>query len=209
MKTITIASSKGGVSKSLISVCLYLYLKKQSKKVFLLDTDKQKSSLRFLKKLDNDDENVDYLEQNIESFKASVELLSSHNYDYLIVDTSPTITAFNTAVIANSNKVLLCSKPSIFDVESLLDKLDVLKQTETQDYSLIFTQVVNNAIKTKQNIKDLKNGLTEQGFKVLNNTLSHSTAYLNAINEIDNIFENAKYRKQQNELTKIFEELLR
>lgn len=46
------ASAKGGVSKSLLSINLYFYLKdEEQKKVLLIDTDKQQSSSTPLQKI--------------------------------------------------------------------------------------------------------------------------------------------------------------
>ena len=210
MNIITIASSKGGVSKSLLSVCFYLYLKKQGKNTFLLDTDSQKSSIRFLQKLDKNDEYVDYC-NNEKDFINYSKQLEEAGIEYLIVDTSPTITPFNTFVIEHSSKLVLCCKPALFDIESILDKLEVIKTSSTKHNAcLLFTQVANNAMKTIKNLKELRQDLTSEGLiTVLNNHLSHSTAYLNALNEIDNIFLNKKYSKQQTELERIFEEILK
>ncbi|OAV31194.1 AAA family ATPase [Moraxella catarrhalis] len=52
MEIITSASAKGGVSKSLLSINLYFYLKdEEQKKVLLIDTDKQQSSSTPLQKI--------------------------------------------------------------------------------------------------------------------------------------------------------------
>ncbi|MDP0312137.1 AAA family ATPase, partial [Glaesserella parasuis] len=57
MEIITIASAKGGVSKSLLAINLFDYLKRKGEdtKVLLVDTDKQKSAFEFLEELKEED----------------------------------------------------------------------------------------------------------------------------------------------------------
>lgn len=204
MEIITIASAKGGVSKTLLAVNLYDYLKSvENKKVLLVDTDIQESAFDFLNELEEEDVTTATTSEN---FNKVLELAAAENYDYIVVDTSPTISSFHREIISKSNKVLMPVKPSRFDIKSIYNTIDLVKKTKVKS-CVLFTQTINTSTNTKNNIEELKEIFTKENVEVLPAVLSNSVAYINSINELKTIFK-TKYTKQKLELTKIFTLLL-
>lgn len=204
MEIITIASAKGGVSKTLLAVNLYDYLKSvENKKVLLVDTDIQESAFDFLNELEEEDVTTATTSEN---FNKVLELAAAENYDYIVVDTSPTISSFHREIISKSNKVLMPVKPSRFDIKSIYNTIDLVKKTKVKS-CVLFTQTINTSTNTKNNIEELKEIFTKENVEVLPAVLSNSVAYINSINELKTIFK-TKYTKQKFELTKIFTLLL-
>lgn len=204
MEIITIASAKGGVSKTLLAVNLYDYLKSvENKKVLLVDTDIQESAFDFLNELEEEDVTTATTSEN---FNKVLELAAAENYDYIVVDTSPTISSFHREIISKSNKVLMPVKPSRFDIKSIYNTIDLVKNTKVKS-CVLFTQTINTSTNTKNNIEELKEIFTKENVEVLPAVLSNSVAYINSINELKTIFK-TKYTKQKLELTKIFTLLL-
>ena len=204
MEIITIASAKGGVSKTLLAVNLYDYLKTiENKKVLLVDTDIQESAFDFLNDLKEEDITT---ATTIENFNKVLELAADENYDYIVVDTSPTITSFHKEIISKSSKVLLPVKPARFDIKSIYNTIDLVKNTRIKS-CILFTQTINTSTNTKSNIEELREIFSKENIEVLPAVLSNSVAYVNSINELKPIFK-TKYTKQKLELTKIFTLLL-
>ena len=204
MEIITIASAKGGVSKTLLAVNLYDYLKSiEGKKVLLIDTDIQESAFDFLNELEEEDITT---ATTIENFNKVLQLAATEKYDYVVVDTSPTITAFHKEIISKSSKVLLPVKPARFDIKSIYNTIDLIKNTKVKS-CVLFTQTINTSTNTKSNIQELKDIFNKENVEVLPCVLSNSVAYVNSINELKTIFR-TKYTKQKLELTKIFTLLL-
>lgn len=203
MEIITIASAKGGVSKSLLAVNLYDYLKNEGKQVLLLDTDQQKSAFDFLE--EQGEENITAT-SDISEIKKIFKQAEKEKYDYVVVDTAPTITNLNASLISLSNKVLIAVKPARFDVKSVYNTVDLVKNSNAK-CCILLTQTINTSSIIKNNIEELREIFKEEGIVVLNNTLSHSAAYINSINDGKTIFQ-TKQTKQKFELTKIFSSLL-
>ncbi|NBI43939.1 AAA family ATPase [[Haemophilus] felis] len=201
MQIISIVSAKGGSSKSLLSVNLFDYLKNQKDfKVMLIDTDMQKSSFNFLS---NEDTVVfaSTEKELIETLKAA----SQNQFDFVVIDTAPTITQLNKKIIEISDKILFTTKPAAFDVQSIYNSIDLLEQKE-KGY-LLLVQTINTSTKTKHNITEIQEIFKKEKINVINCTLSHSVAYINAINEAKTIFQ-TKYTKQKIEMAEIFAILL-
>lgn len=204
MEVITIASAKGGVSKTLLAVNLYDYLKNiENKKVLLVDTDTQESAFDFLNDLKEEDIST---ATTIESFNRVLQLAKAENYDYIVVDTSPTITAFHKEIISKSDRVLLPVKPARFDIKSIYNTIDLVKNENVKS-CILFTQTINTSTNTKSNLEELREIFKKENVSVLPAVLSNSVAYVNSINELKPIFR-TKYTKQKLELTKIFAQLL-
>lgn len=203
MEIITIASAKGGVSKSLLAVNLYDYLKNEGKQVLLLDTDQQKSAFDFLE--EQGEENITAA-SDISEIKKIFKLAKTEGCDYVVVDTAPTITNLNASLISLSDKVLIAVKPARFDVKSVYNTVDLVKNSNAK-CCILLTQTINTSSIVKSNIEELREIFKEEGIVVLNNTLSHSAAYINSINDGKTIFQ-TKQTKQKFELTKIFSSLL-
>lgn len=203
MEIITIASAKGGVSKSLLAVNLYDYLKNEGKQVLLLDTDLQRSAFEFLNDIGEEDITATV---EISEVKDILKQAEKEKYDYVVVDTAPTITNLNASLISLSNKVLIAVKPARFDVKSVYNTVDLVKNSNAK-CCILLTQTINTSSIIKNNIEELREIFKEEGIVVLNNTLSHSAAYINSINDGKTIFQ-TKQTKQKFELTKIFSSLL-
>ncbi|MDH2998510.1 hypothetical protein A1D22_10920 [Pasteurellaceae bacterium LFhippo2] len=205
MEVITIASAKGGVSKSLLAVNLFSYLKnRKNKKVLLIDTDEQKSAFEFLQELG--EENA-ALALDEKEFKLILKQAEEEKIDFVVVDTAPTITEFNGKILENSHKVLIAVKPAKFDIKSIYNTIEVVNHSHAKS-CILFTQTINNSTNTKKNIEELKTMFETENVKVLDYELSHSAVYVNAINDNKTIFDTKGNTKQKNELIEIFASLL-
>lgn len=204
MKIITIASAKGGVSKSLLAINLFDYLKnEENKKVLLLDIDAQKSAFDFLDELGEEDIAATSDESEVLEV---LSLCKKEKYDFVVIDTAPTITKLNATIIKQSDKVLIAVKPARFDIKSVYNTIDLVKESKAKSCVLL-TQTINNSSNTKKNIEELREIFDKEKVMVLNNTLSNSVAYVNCINNLQIVFK-SKYTKQKIELAKIFASLL-
>lgn len=205
MEIISIVSAKGGVSKSLLAINLYDYLKnEEGKKVLLLDTDSQKSAFNFLEEMKEEDISEATTKKDIDYVIAEAR---KENYDYVVIDTAPTITSLNAHIIQISDRVLIAVKPARFDVQSAYNTIDLVKQNKHCKSFILLTQTINTSTNTKKNIEELRELFQQEQIKVIDYTLSSSVVYVNSINDLKPIFQ-TKHTKQKLELTKIFTCLL-
>lgn len=205
MEVITIASAKGGVSKTLLALNLFDYLKnEEGKKVLLLDTDAQKSAFDFMTELNEEEIST---ATTVQDFEHVLREAKKEGYDYIVVDTAPTINPLNAHIIQNSNRVLIALKPARFDVKSAYNTVDLVKMNKSCKSCVLLTQTINTSTNTKKNIQELAEVFEQENIKMLPNTLSSSVVYVNAINDLKLIFQ-TKHTKQKIELAKIYASLL-
>lgn len=182
MATISIAGLKGGSSRSTTCVQLATYFAHQKKSVLIIDTDTNQSCARWsgLRSEELPEVNVvgmldtKQLSRNIGRMK--------QDYDIVILDGSPTMSAKSSYLILLADLVLMPTPVSGFDlwaqeifVERYLEAITV-KGEEIPAYFLM--AMYNPRINLHKEFKDaLKPYEEEYGIGTLKNYLQYRTAY--------------------------------
>ena len=120
MRTIAIASAKGGVGKTTLAVHLAVVAVQQGRDVVLVDADPQLSAVRWSERRSSSEPVV--LGRAVSQLAAEMERIAGFGADVAIVDTPPRawVGADNAALVAAklADVVLVPCRPSILDIES-------------------------------------------------------------------------------------------
>ena len=120
MRTIAIASAKGGVGKTTLAVHLAVAAVQQGRDVVLVDADPQLSAVRWSERRSSSEPVV--LGRAVSQIEAEMERIAGFGADVAIVDTPPRawVGADNAALVAAklADVVLVPCRPSILDIES-------------------------------------------------------------------------------------------
>ena len=120
MRTIAIASAKGGVGKTTIAVHLAVAAVLQGRDVVLVDADPQLSAVRWSERRTSSAPGV--LGRAVSQLAAELDRIAGFGADVAIVDTPPRawVGADNAALVAAklADVVLVPCRPSILDIES-------------------------------------------------------------------------------------------
>ena len=172
MKIISIASSKGGVGKSTVTLILALSLASDGKKVLIADIDHQRS-LEALNNVNKANE-IDVI--GLEAEKALKYIRENRNYDYILFDIAR-ISSYSDAdstikILNYCDHVIIPVQAAFIDAISTLDFVDVLKKVseyrKTIDLDFSFYGFINKSSRRKYPTKDI---LKAKGLKMLDSEL--------------------------------------
>lgn len=137
MLTIALVGQKGGVGKSTIaSILVNAALAKSSDvKVMLIETDEQKSSLKFHDKViskypDMAARFASHEAKNDEQLEAAFARAIEMDCDYILIDTAGLHHEFVTSVISVADKIVIPFRPTLKEYESQLVTLELYKKAK-------------------------------------------------------------------------------
>ncbi len=170
MKVITVANRKGGTGKTTTAFNLAYSKAKEGYRVLLLDLDSQGNLTKACNKelidlesfiqasVSNVSENLDILAacndyQSLEK-KINTNMIPSiylqnrlipqiKGYDYMIVDTSPTVNIINTNGFLISDMILIVMQLDYFSMLGLSDMFDIVEQIKEFNPNIEYQIVVN------------------------------------------------------------------
>lgn len=183
MKIVAIANTKGGVGKSTIACNFAVEAAKEKKKVLLVDSDVQGSSIGFRAMRENDDINAlsivtPTLHKDLPAMKSS--------FDLIIIDAGGRDgQVFRSALMA-SDIVVIPLLPSQYDIWAAGDSLDILKEARVYKKLaavFLFNQVIQNTNIAKEASEALKEITTDNDIKLLDATLYSRVAYKASISK--------------------------
>lgn len=139
---ITVGNTKGGVGKSTISVNLAVEAARDGKKVLLVDTDPQGSSIAFRAERETDDIRAvalvsDKLHKDVKDFAAA--------FDWIVIDAGGRDNAVFRSAVAACDLFLLPVLPSQFDIWAAEDTVKVFR--EIQPFNNMQGRIVLNMVR--------------------------------------------------------------
>ena len=126
MKTITIASAKGGSGKSTITSTLAVRACQDTKQVAMMDLNFDQGSLSHWWHLRGEPASPK-LALNVEDIPGDVQALAG-SYDWLFIDTPPLDMDIIEQAIAVADAVVVPVRPGLFDVLTVQSVLEMAKQ---------------------------------------------------------------------------------
>lgn len=126
MKTIVIASRKGGVGKTTICGHLAALAAWQGSKVCIIDTDPQGSLKEWWQAREKQD--IEFLDVSVEQIGESLKTLLKAKFDYVFIDTPPSVANTIESVIAHADLVVIPTRPSPHDLRALGGTVDIVNE---------------------------------------------------------------------------------
>jgi chromosome partitioning protein len=171
---ITIATMKGGSGKSTLASCLAVHWHLNGRNTAIIDADPQRT-LALLAASEKALGGVHLVEDATEdAFKTAQRLVGS--YDTVVIDTPGFRSQATLGCLAVSDFVLVPVKPSPFDVDRMLDTLQILiKGVAGRQplYRCVLTQTTPNSVISKH----IRAELGEAGYPALVNEMTNRVAY--------------------------------
>lgn len=145
MNIIVFASRKGGSGKSTLAAHLAAHVHKTSKPCLLVDADPQ-GSLTLWQKLRGTDEPP--IRQAVRSVSEIVAAAKRDGYEYVFIDTPPTMSAVVEDAIRNATLVVIPARPGIFDINAVQETIQLCRSNRRP-----YAVVINGAPAMRDNVE--------------------------------------------------------
>jgi chromosome partitioning protein len=171
---ITVTTMKGGSGKSTLASCLGVHWRLGGRNPVIIDADPQRSIARLATR-DKALGGVPVVEDASEQVGTTAENLS-RDFGPVIIDTPGFRSQATLACIAITDFVLVPVKPSPFDVDRMLDTLNILingVSGRRPKFCCVLTQTTRESVIAKH----IRSELIEAGFPVLQNEMINRVIY--------------------------------
>jgi plasmid segregation oscillating ATPase ParF len=208
MKTIVIANTKGGVGKSTIACNLAVEGAKDGKKILLVDSDTQGSSVAFRACRDRDDIQA----MSIFTPTLHKDLKEINNFDLIIIDAGGRDgKVFRSAILA-SDLVIIPILPSQYDIWAASDTMEVLKEARVYKDKLpalfVFNQVIQNTNVAKEADEAIKEIMTGNDVALANTVIYSRVAFKHSISKGLGVSEYEQQGKAAAEVKSLYNEII-
>src|SRR5689334_3549724 len=174
---VTVATMKGGSGKSTLASCLAVHWQLNGSRSAIIDADPQ-CTLARLAAREKALGGVPVIEDATDdAYKAAQRLVGE--YDNVVIDTPGFRSQATLACLGVTDFVLVPVKPSPFDVDRMLDTLNILingVSGRRPIFRCVLTQTTRESIIAKH----IRSELAEAGFPVLDSEMTNRVVYAEA-----------------------------
>jgi chromosome partitioning protein len=177
MTIITVATMKGGSGKSTLASCLAVHWQLDGRHPTIIDADPQRSIARLAAR-ERALGGVPVVEDATEDVWQTAQRLAG-GHGPIIIDTPGFRSVATLACISTTDFVLVPVKPSPFDVDRMLDTLNILINGVAGRRPL-FRCVLTQTTRDSVIAKHIRSELAEAGFPVLKSEMTNRVVYAEA-----------------------------
>lgn len=203
---ISFVNQKGGVGKTTTAINLGSLLIRKSHTVILLDLDPQGSAARWHAVEGN--LAFDVIHQPTHVAPSDLEKLSAA-YDFVIIDSPPTIDGITWKILAASNMVIIPVSPSSLDLWACTDTLKMIKEVQQQHPDLSARFLINRKIPGTRAGREIRQALTAFKTRIFETELCQRVSYVDALKYGVSVMQYAPSSKAAVEVEQFCDEVLK
>ena len=200
MKTIAMASQKGGVGKSTISIHLAVTAHLDNKNVLLVDLDPHsKTATRWAENRVSKDPVV--VQAELGDIDALIKQAKDEQFDYVILDCPPYVNDVVSEVTKYADYTLVPTQPNFPDLQTLFE---VVEQVEPP-YSIVLSRT-----KSKRNgmevstMRDVRNLVIENNLPIYEGAITNRDDYSDALYNGESVNEFDSNSKSTQEVEQLY-----
>jgi len=191
-KIVSVAQAKGGVGKSTLCANLSVTLS-QSNKVLMIDCDPPQHSLSAWYHVRDElyiETGLTLVSASSAAQLASVIEKNKANYDYILIDGAPHVTALVRAMLLQSQLVLIPLAPSSVEIWSFSEFESLIKEAMKYNKSLqarIIWNRVRRRVKSSEEV--IQKVARDSKISALKNQITFRVAYMDSFAEGCSVYE--------------------
>jgi chromosome partitioning protein len=147
MKTIIITSQKGGSGKTMLAAHLSVEAERTGEPAWLIDTDRQATLSTWHQRRNS--ETPQRLDLPVTRIGEGLDKLEREHVAFCFIDTAPTISEQNTALLDLADLVLIPVRPSPSDLWAIAETVELVKEAG-KPFLFVITQAKPQASITAQ-----------------------------------------------------------
>ena len=206
-KVISFANQKGGSGKTTISANIAVLLSNSKYKVAIIDADNQRSLSNWydLRKdyYGEDDTGMDLFLYEASTFQNTLKDLKKR-FDFVIIDSPPSITIDSINIVRNSNYVFIPVQPTPLDIVATIPFVDIVKR-ERKDSTIVLNRVLPRARLTEAMILRLR----YSGTKIARSKISSRIIFAETFNVGRGVIDISITSQSSKEIINLGNEILR
>ena len=174
---ITVATMKGGSGKSTLASCLAVHWQLKGRRSVIIDADPQCTIARLATREKALGGIPVMKDASDDAYRQAQRLVC--DYDTVLIDTPGFRSKATLACLGITDFVLVPVKPSPFDVDRMLDTLNVLingVSGRRPEFRCVLTQTTRDSVIAKH----IRSELAEAGFPVLESEMTNRVVYAEA-----------------------------
>ncbi len=206
-KIISFSNQKGGTGKTTLAANLAVLWSNSNYKVAVLDADAQKSLTHWMearkKYYGENDIGIELHSYNPHSFTEDLQNIKK-KYNFVIIDSPPSITFETIQIVKCSDKVLVPVQPSPVDLMATIPFLNMTKK-ERKNPTIILNRVLPRARLTEAMVMRLRYA----GSKIARSRIYSRVIYAETFNVGRGVVDISIKSDSSKEIIKIGDEILR
>lgn len=200
MKTILIASQKGGSGKSTAAVHLAVCAIRNKQKTVLLDIDPQGSAFKWNESRP-DEIKLDAAQVQAAQLSGVLKIAEENGANVVIIDSSPRSDSDAAISLRSADFVLIPCRPARFDLEAVEGTVEILKLARVP-----FAVLLSIASRGKI-VQEARDFFERKGVRVFETVVYHRVAYSHALIDGSSVHEFEPGGKAASEIDALYAEV--
>lgn len=204
---IAVAHQKGGVGKSTLALNLTSFFTRSGAKSAVVDADAQGSISNLVQSFGENNAygTVQLIERK--SFQSFTDLTKLSQYDVLVLDTPPYLSANLNEIFHVADFVLVPTKPAVFDMFAIEGTMELIEQAKKIKTTLKTGVVINMSATGSKHVEEIRTYLTNKGILVLKTEIAKRVEFERCLLYTDSIFGSPD-EKAKEEISKLGNEII-
>lgn len=199
-------NQKGGVGKTTLAINVAAQISSGNKKVLLIDSDPQGSALDW-SAVREEESSLSIFGLPKPTVHKEIDKMGA-DYDFIIIDGPPRVTALAKSVIMASDVILIPVQPSPCDIWAANEIIELIEEAIIYKENLKYGFVINRKVTNTAIGRDVRAALSSHNVPVLESCVGQRVIFAEAMGQGKAVFEVDSKSRAAEEIKSLTKELM-